>query len=115
QKILLVCQLTNLDFDLGSENAAEDSIVGRDKVLLHGKCEQGPAFASDPGVHHGDMNRARPEVVRCGVQQIRGDSDVVRRNVVAEVHDLGKWVNAEDDPFHAAHEYVGGPEVGEQG
>src|SRR5438309_3512653 len=37
QKILFVCQLTNLDFDLGSENAAENSIVGRDKVLLHGK------------------------------------------------------------------------------
>src|SRR5437016_13884088 len=27
QKILLVCELTNLDIDLGSENAAEDSIV----------------------------------------------------------------------------------------
>src|SRR4029077_18506939 len=51
QKILFVCQLANLDIDLGSENAAEDSIVGRDKVLLHGECEQGPAFAPHAGVH----------------------------------------------------------------
>ena len=112
QKILLVCELTNLDIDLGSENAAEDSIVGRDKVLFHGECEQGPAFAADPGVHHGDMNRAWPEVARGRVQQIRGDPDVVRRNFVAEVHYLGEWVDAEDNPLHAAHEHVGGAEVG---
>src|SRR6266568_3833553 len=64
-------------------------------------------FETDACVDH------RPEGFdRVAARGPRGDSDVVRRNVVAEVHYLGEWVDAEDNPLHAAHEHVGGAEVG---
>ena len=67
--------------------------------------------APDAGIDDGQMYRSLGELGVCALQRECRLTDVLGRDLMGNVEDLGLGICLEDGPFHARHEGIPGPVI----
>ena len=94
-------------------NPTKQTIVGADKVLFRAFNHDWTTAGSHAGINYRDVNCAGRKVSVCREQIERRGVDILRRNFVCDVDNLGGGIDREDYSLHRADKIILCAEVGE--
>ena len=100
---------------LAGHHVAKEAVIRPDEGARWRAQPDGPPRAPHTRVHHDDVYTVRRKEGVGGVERVGSLADVMRRDVVSDVHQLGVGRDVEDDALHSPYVAVGCAKVGGEG